>query len=103
MEMVEARERLEKIKNNAWRAWTGVSARYIEGQCNTLANLAVTANCAELASAVRELRAAEGFPGSLRAWTWFDEKLFALAIELDCMPTVARSTAADRARIRGSV
>lgn len=98
MEMTEARKRLDRITYNAWRAWSPRAAKYIEGQCNTLANLAATADCQELAAAIRELRAREGFPGELRAWLWFDERLFALAQALDCTPTIALACVADRAR-----
>jgi hypothetical protein len=103
MDMHEVRERLDKIANLAARNSPGRAAQHVEGHCVRLANLSVTADCIELAEAIRELRASEGFPGSLAAWTWFDDKLFVLANELDCTPAVGRSTIADRARIREGV
>lgn len=103
IEMREVRKRLDKIMYDAARAFSARSAHQIEGICVRLANLSVTTECTELAAAIRQQRAAEGFHGSLVAWTWFDDKLFALASELDCTPAVGRSTVADRARTRGAV
>jgi hypothetical protein len=103
MEMREVRERLDRVMFDAARFHPGRSANQIEGICVRLANLSVTADCAELAEAIRQQRAAEGFNGSLAAWTYLDDKLFALASELDCTPAVGRSTAADRARLRSQV
>ena len=103
MKMSEVRKRLDKIMFEAGRAYPGRSANQIEGICVRLANLSVTADCAELAEAIREQRAAEGFLGSLAAWTYLDDKLFALASALDCTPSVGRSAVADRARLRGGV
>jgi hypothetical protein len=103
MEKTEARKRLDKIMYDAARFFKPRTAAHIEGRCVRLANLSVTTDCAELAEAIREERAIDGWPGDLSSWTWFDDKLFALAQELDCTPVVARASVADRARVREGV
>ena len=104
MESVSAiRIRIEAIAEAAERLWPGRAAEHIRQECVRLADLSQLVDCEELAAEVRELRAAEGFPGSLRAWTWFDDRLFTLAARLDCTPAVARSTVAGRGMIREGV
>jgi hypothetical protein len=103
MEMTEARRRLEGLTARARLNWPGRVADHVEQVIVRMIVVAeVQDDCLELAAMIREQRAAEGWPGSLRSWLWFDEKLFALADALDCTPQVARVCAGTRARVTAS-
>lgn len=104
MDLNEARGRLEGIVVRARLAWPGATARHVEAAVERmLKGLTTDDDCARLAAEIREVRAAEGWPGKLPSWLWFDERLYAIASELECVPAVVRTSPADRARLRERV
>lgn len=102
MENTEAERRLRALAVDSHRFDRRSQNTIAERVARMLAILDLS-GCPALAEEIRQERTSDGWPGPLRSWVWWDEKLYALAHALGCPPQVAQTTLVDRARLRGSV
>jgi hypothetical protein len=91
VDMFTATLRIKALERYAERTLEPRSAKAVKERCEgLLAVVAAGGGRMDLYDEVVALRAAEGFPGTFKAWAWFDNRLLALAdylVEPETFPT----------------